>query len=681
MSVVTSVTEVTSTSERAPTRQRYRADVQGLRAVAVGLVVLDHAKVPFLAGGYVGVDVFFVISGFLITGLLLADTAARRRLSFSSFYARRALRILPAATAVIVVTDIASVLIMNFVNARSVLEDSVWSAFFAANLRFAREGTNYFSTGPVSPLQHLWSLAVEEQFYVVWPALLALTIFGYRALPWIRSRRATHASRELPRQRVAIVLVVIFAVSLYLSILQTASNASTAYFSTPARAWELAAGALLATIQPSLMRIPAAIRAACTWLGIAAIATAAVTYGASTSFPGDAALLPVLGACAVLAGGIGAPRLGANRLLAVGPMQFVGNISYSLYLWHWPMLVLAASYYGFTLNVWQNLAVVAVATVVATLSYYYLENPIRHWRSARARPSRALLLWPVALSSVLICVLVLQPSDPFGVGAVTAAPRGGAAAAVHRAVDAGLANDAIPARLSPNIADAATDFKSIGACSAYGHRTSRLCEMGDPHGKDLIVIFGNSHSTMWIPAMRIIARHAHWRFIPVVKEACGYADYVAPVTTQCAEWYQWALQQIRALHPDVVLIGNYVHGAWAPALANITQAMKKRVPRVVLMTDAPSIARVPADCLLQAGATQGTCLWHQSHHSLNALPVLKAIGRHERVQVVNATPWFCYHELCPSVIDTIIPYADTEHITEVYSKFLASDLGRALHLP
>jgi peptidoglycan/LPS O-acetylase OafA/YrhL len=576
------------------------------------------------------------------------------------------------------VTDVASVLIMNFVHARSVLTDSIWAAFFAANVRFARDGTNYFSTGPVSPLQHLWSLAVEEQFYIVWPAILALTIFGIHALRRNR-RRQLHARRALPRRRIAIVLLGIFAVSLYLSIRQTANNPATAYFSTPDRAWELAAGALLATIRPALARIPTAMRAACTWLGIAGIAVAAVTFGASTPFPGDAALLPVLGACAVLAGGVGAPRFGANRLLAVGAAQFVGNISYSLYLWHWPLLVLAADYYGFTLNVWQNLVVVAVAVVVSTLSYFYVENPIRHWRSARARPARALLLWPVALTSVLLCVLALQPSDPLGTDEITSVP-GGAATAVRSAVDAGLANDPIPTKLSPDIADATNDFKSIGACSAYGHRTSKLCEMGDPNGKDLIVVFGNSHSSMWIPAMRIIATQAHWRFIPIVKEACGYGDYVAPVMTECSEWYEWALRQIQALHPEEVLVGNYVHGAWESALSTITRAMKQLVPRVVLLTDAPTIARVPADCLLQPGATQGTCLWHQSHHSLDALPVLEAIGRDKRVQVVNAAPWFCYHLLCPSVIDAIIPYADTEHITEAYSEFLAPDLGRALHL-
>jgi peptidoglycan/LPS O-acetylase OafA/YrhL len=679
--VVTQVAEATSAPGSADRPQRYRADVQGLRAVAVGLVVLDHAKVRFLGGGFVGVDVFFVISGFLITGLLLDDTATRRHLSFGTFYARRALRILPAATVVIVATDVASVLIMNFVHARAVLTDSVWSAFFAANIHFAREGTNYFTpAGPVSPLQHLWSLAVEEQFYVVWPAILALTIFGLGAVGWRRHTSDATEPFALPRRRVAIVLVAIFGVSLYLSIRGTATNATAAYFSTPDRAWELAAGALLAVNQPWLAKLAASLRAVLSWLGVAAIGVAAVAYGTSTAFPGDAALLPVLGSCAVLVGGLGAPRFGANRLLALRPMQFVGNISYSLYLWHWPLLVLAWDYFGFTFTVWQNLEVVAAAIALSTVSYYFLENPIRHWRSARASPRRALVLWPVALTSVLACVLALQPSDPYGVGAVTGPPPGGAATAVRSAVDAGLANEAIPTTLSPDIADAATDFKSIGACSAFGHVTSRLCEMGDPHGKDLVVVFGNSHSSMWIPAMRIIARRAHWRFIPVVKEACGYSDYVASGHSECAEWYRWALLQIRALHPEVLVLGNYVHGAWAVALPTITTAMKQLVPRVILMTDAPGISRIPADCLLQHGATQGTCLWPQTLHSRSALPVLEAIGRDEHVQVVDDIPWFCWHRLCPSVIDATIPYADTAHITEAYSEFLATDLGRALHL-
>jgi peptidoglycan/LPS O-acetylase OafA/YrhL len=679
---VSTVSQEATESHRSTPRPRFRGDVQGLRAIAVGLVVLDHARVPLFEGGFIGVDVFFVISGFLITGLLLEDARTRRRVSFVAFYARRAARILPAATVVIVFTDIASVLIMNFINARSVLTDSVWAAFFAANLHFASEGTSYFNpTGPVSPLQHLWSLAVEEQFYVVWPAILAIALFGLAALPGRRTAPApAHRPKRLLRGRVALVLLVIFVVSLLLSISGTHTNAAAAYFSTVDRAYELAAGALLATLQPLIARIPSLIAAWSTWAGLALIAFGTFTFNAATPFPGADALVPVLGASAILAGGLRAPRNGANELLSRRPMQFVGNISYSLYLWHWPLLVLGSAYLGYVLNVWQNLVLVAMAVGLATASYYLVENPIRHAKVVRTRPKVALLLWPIALASIIVVALAAQPASPFGVAKNVIGSAHAAEKAVRVAVEAGLRGDPIPALLQPSLASAPYSFKSIGTCSAYGHTKSKLCEMGDPKGTHLIVLFGNSHSTMWVPAMRVVAQTDHWRFIPIVKEACDYQDYPMAGDNPCSEWYRWALTQIKRLHPDVVLIGNYVHKTWYKALPTIVTQMKPYVGHVVLMTDAPSIAMVPSDCLLQPGATQKTCLWPQNKKNLAAWPILKRIGTRYDVQVINNAPWFCWHDLCPSVIDTIIPYADTAHISGTYSKYLGPELGLALHL-
>jgi peptidoglycan/LPS O-acetylase OafA/YrhL len=663
-------------------RPRFRGDVQGLRAIAVGLVVLDHAKVPLFEGGFIGVDVFFVISGYLITGLLLEDARTRRHVSFISFYARRAARILPAATIVIVFTDLMSVIIMNFINARAVLNDSVWAAFFAANIHFASEHTNYFvPMGPVSPLQHLWSLAVEEQFYVVWPAILAVALFGLVGLPGRRRvARAERQPKRLLRGRVALVLLGISVVSLLLSISGTHTNATAAYFSTIDRAYELAAGALLATLQPLFARIPNPIAACCTWVGIGLIAFGAFTFNATTPFPGSAALVPVLGACAVLAGGLRNPIFGANELLSLRSMQFVGDISYSLYLWHWPLLVLGAAYFGYTLNVWQNLPLVALAVGLATASYYLVENPIRHAKVVRTRPKVALLLWPIALASILIVALLADPASPFGTAPpVTGGPRA-AEVAVEKAVKAGLRGAPIPSALQPSLSEAPYSFKSIGACSAYGHTTSKICEMGDPTGKKLIVLFGNSHSTMWVPAMRIVARKDHWRFIPLVKEACDYQNYPMGNDNQCALWYRWVLTQLQQLHPNVVLIGDYVHNKWYQALPTIIQQMQPLVGHIVILGDAPTVAMVPSDCLLQPGATQKTCLWPQSAKNLASWQILGQISRRYHVQVINNESWFCWHKLCPSVIDTIIPYADTAHITGTYSKYLAPELGLALNL-
>ena len=269
----------------------FRPDIQGLRAVAVLLVALNHAGVKRLSGGYVGVDVFFVVSGFLITGWLLRRSQSAGEVPFRKFYAARARRILPAATLALVATVVASYHWLNYVRALQAFRDSIWAAFFAANVRFADIGTDYFTRNdPPSPLQHFWTLAVEEQFYVVWPALLALAVVGLR---W-RHPRGSLTVDVAAKRRLTALLVVGIAVSLAYSIHETSINPVGAYFSTFARAWELAVGALVAVAASQLALLPRWIRASITWAGLAGVCAAAMTYTSQTPFPGYAALLPVL---------------------------------------------------------------------------------------------------------------------------------------------------------------------------------------------------------------------------------------------------------------------------------------------------------------------------------------------------------------------------------------------------
>jgi peptidoglycan/LPS O-acetylase OafA/YrhL len=301
----------------------HRRELQGLRAVAVLLVVLDHAGVPFLRGGYVGVDVFFVLSGYLITGLLLRQARRGGRIRLSEFYVRRARRILPAAVLTLVVTDLVAHQLLNLVRARQAVSDSVWAAFFMANVHFAQEGSDYFSQlQPPSPVQHYWTLAVEEQFYLVWPVVLA----GVLTVPCLR-------------RRLLWIVLAAAAASLAWSIHSTATDATYAYYSTATRAWELAVGAALAIAAPRL-------RGAAAWLGLACICTAAVAFSSSTPFPGYAALLPTVGAALVIAASNGS----ASRLLSRAPLRYVGDRSYAFYLWHWPVLVIAAEYVGHDLS-------------------------------------------------------------------------------------------------------------------------------------------------------------------------------------------------------------------------------------------------------------------------------------------------------------------------------------------
>ena len=657
---------------------RFRGDVQGLRAVAVGLVVLAHAGVPGLAGGFVGVDVFFVISGFLITGLLLKDAAGGGGIGFTSFYSRRAARILPAATLVIVTTTVVASQVLNAVRAKAVAVDSLWATLFAANVKFGRDGTDYFAADvPPSPLQHFWSLAVEEQFYLLWPALLAVALF------W-RTRRPARDGRprQLLRGRVAVVLLVLGGVSLWMSLSRTSSNPVGAYFSTFTRAWELAAGALLATVLPAVARLRGPVPAALGWLGLGGIALAAVRFDERTPFPGSAALLPVLATVAVLASGVTTPPGGPHLLLSRQPFRFVGDISYSLYLWHWPLLILAPEALGHRLSARETVVVVLAAVALSAASYHWVENPLRHAAvlTRPHRPRRALVLWPGAVATVVAVALLAPPAAP--ASAVTH-PRGteAAALAVQQAVAQGRAKAPIPDGISPAYTDMAASFRNLGECGAYHRLTSKLCEQGDPAGTKRVVVFGNSHTSMWLPGLRLDAKQAHWRLTPVIKEGCAYSDFFSTAELDdCQPWYDWALAQVDRLKPDLVVVGAFYRRTWRPGVQQVVEDLKKRAPRVLLMTDAPTVRERPVDCLLKKNANQGSCLWPHGQAHRDADTMAQDLAKDEGVEFVNTTPWFCYDGSCPSVVSGIATYADTVHVTDAYAAFLAPDLRPYLRL-
>ena len=673
----TAATPLASSSAKS----NFRPDIQGLRAVAVGLVALNHAGVGFVSGGYIGVDVFFVISGFLITGLMLNEAEETHHVSFANFYARRARRILPMATVVIIATVVASVVYMNFLRARTVIVDQIWTTLFAANVHFARIGTDYFaSDGPVSPLQHFWSLAVEEQFYVVWPAVLSLTLFGRSAFrrgePHPRTRR-----RRLLRGRVVLLLIVVGAWSLYTCIQDTRSSPVSAYFSTVGRLWELIAGALLATLLPGLRRIPSSVGAFTSWLGIAGIGFSAVVFNDQTAFPGTAALIPVLATCCVLIGGIHQPPRGAGIWLATKPMCFLGDISFSLYLWHWPILVLAAANAGHPLGVWSNLALLLGIVAMSACTYYGIENPIRHATAFFDHPRwRSFVILPVAVSLTLVLGVVIRPSTPTPAQATMPRQRNtDVLDEVRVAVAAGRANAPIPQVIDPAIERVAGDRLDLGSCSGLRKTKNTLCQMGDPKGKKLIVVFGNSHATMWIPAVQKIALTHQLRFIPIVKESCVYDSYVSPSSKKdCLDWFRWAEPKLAALHPDIVIVPAYVEARWKIGIPDLLERFSSVAPRVVLMSDAPGIDILPTDCLLLDGATQGTCLRPQRKRFRESEVILRRMASQHNAEFIDVHEWFCYQDRCPLVVNSTVVYRDTGHITATYSRFLTPALARAL---
>ncbi len=663
--------------ERAATSSNFRQDIQGLRALAVGVVVLDHAHIPWFGGGFIGVDVFFVISGFLITGLLLGDIAKHARVRFINFYSRRAQRILPAATVVILVTCSASIALLGIIQARSVLVDGVWAVFFGANIHFASVGTNYFAaSASTSPLQHYWSLAVEEQFYLVWPAVLGIVALVFR-----RKGAVGH----VPRLPIALTLVVVGGLSFYLSVVQTASNPTAAYFSTIDRTWELAVGALLAVVLPWLGRIPSALRCALSWSGLAGIITAALVFTTATAIPGYNALLPVLGCGALLVGGVGLPRYGAHSLLSIRPLRFLGDISYSLYLWHWPILIIAAAYGGARDTLSVRVVLVVVSGLVATLSYYGLENPLRHVRLLSQRTWRGLVLWPIATGLVIFIAVFGAPSVPFATAAGAANATMSPLNAVRAAVVAGQAADAVPALTDPGLLTASTDHVNLGACSQYPVFTGKVCNLGDANGAKTIVVFGNSHSVMWVPGLIVLAKQEHLKLYPVVREACAYEAFPDlnlewNIANGCTTFYDWAKVQIKKLHPDLIIIGTFSKTPhWVAGETSVVNTLKRLTPRLVLLGDTP-YTKAPAQCLLRSGASQGTCLSSERVLSTQVQAQVQAIASSTRVQSLDMTNLFCDDALCPAVINGLIPTWDGKHLTPQYSTSLAPALESALNV-
>jgi peptidoglycan/LPS O-acetylase OafA/YrhL len=665
---------------------RHRDDIQGLRAIAVLLVVLGHAGVPLVAGGFVGVDVFFVLSGYLITGLLLADALENGRVSLVRFYVRRARRILPAAALTLVATMIAAHHLLNFVRARDVVHDSMWAAFFAANSHFAAEGADYFQQGqPPSPIQHFWSLSVEEQFYFVWPTLLGLALFG------LVRRRASRA-------RLLLVIGAVGTASLAWSIHATADSRATAYFSTATRAWELALGAALAVATPFLAHVPGSVRIALGWAGIAAIACAAAVFSSATAFPGYAALLPTLGAAAVIASVEHHAAVG--RPLSLRPFRFVGDRSYALYLWHWPVLVIAAGYAGHSVSLGVKLGLVAFAFALSVVSYALVEDPLRRLRWPAPVGS---LAWPASAAAVVGVALLISGSindtarrieaaaasvkPPALVDTAAAAsrlerppdaPLPPVVAAVRAAEDAGP----IPSPLTPPVGSLRDDFyKFPNGCTPRGGATkSKVCRLGDASASKIIVVFGDSHAQMWMPTVLDMAQRDSWVVIPFVKVSCIPRMWFQR-TGQCPTWYRWATKRASALRPDVTLIMGSWANTWSPpraiqAVSKLSARMRGASRSVIVMDDPPGQTVDPTDCLLDSHSTMRTCSRAQTKTQQRTSAAIAANARRQHVGLIKSRGWFCAPTrngrriLCPLVINQTITYVDRGHVSKTYAQEL-----------
>ena len=688
--------------------------------MAVLLVVFCHAGVSSLQGGYVGVDVFFVLSGFLITGLLTAGATKSGYASLADFYSRRARRILPAAALTLVVTDVVAYALLNFVRAKAVFQDSIPASLFVANFHFIDQGANYFAQSqPPSPIQQFWTLSVEEQFYLVWPLIVLLVLAGVS----LRRRAQSAGSHRHPPttlsalRRLDVAIALIVAASLAWSVYYTHHDPAAAYFSTFTRAWELGLGAALSIAAARVARLPAQLRAALGWVGLGCIGVAAVSFSASTSFPGYAAVLPCAGAVLVILAGLGEGEasLAPGRVLSLWPFRYVGDRSYALYLWHWPALIIAMQYVGHRLSVGTNLLLVAGAFLLSIVSYAAVENPIRRMRWT---PSyKALVLWPVSVLAVLLVAgwgigrvdseatrlasagAPIFPGYSADSAAVTSSAgsssqtlldpssNGGALSAVIGAVQAARRGTAVPAALTPPASQLLNDYYHVpGYCSpGLDQSRSSVCAFGTGSAGHTVLVFGDSHAQMWMPAIEYMADQDRWLVRAVWKSGCSPDMWwkLTGASAACRAWFPWAVRTAQSVHANVVLLPINFGGlgsnpaAAGAGVSTLVRDFARPGTRVLVMGDDYPQTVQPVDCLLQANAKLESCMLRPSGAETAISRDIRSGATSAGAKYIDVTGWFCYQGECPMVIgDTVVPRDSSGHITTSY----AGELGEVFRV-
>jgi peptidoglycan/LPS O-acetylase OafA/YrhL len=652
-------------------------------------VLLCHAGLPFLAGGFVGVDVFFVVSGFLITRLLLAELEDTGRISLRRFYARRAKRLLPLTAFVLACVCALSLLLLSPVRAVEVSGDIVSSALYMANWHFASQSVDYFAQDiEPSPVLHLWTLAIEEQFYLVWPTIML-------GATWLWRRRG-RSVRPALWATLAIVLAGSFALGVHL----TEEQPAAAYFSTFGRAWELALGAALALL--GRVRVPRAAAAGIGWAGLGAIAYSAFAFDGGTPFPGVAALLPTLGAASLILAGssIHAQARGAPAaLLSLPPVRYVGRISYAWYLWHWPTLIFAAMIVGGPLSPAAGLAVIALSWIPTAATHHLIENPVRLSTALSRRPNRSIAVG-LACMAVGVCAGRLLTDLQPNLRTAPLADVKGAAALPEQPYPQRRAN-----AVRPNPLRAGEDRSRMyydGCLVGIDGTNSNRCLYGDPEGERTLILFGDSHALQYAPPLEELAEANDWRLIVLTKAECtpGEVKIRSMVAdreySQCDAWRDWTLRRIEMGDPrsaTVVMSGDTAYTAYdddgrelsgeegAAAmeggyLATLTRIHRAGLRTVVIKDTPVSTSDVPG-CVSEDLERLDSCAFRRVHDDtkeFDARAAQSAPGAH----LIDITPQICPGDLCRAVIGNALVYRDKSHLTATYARTLAPEIERGL---
>jgi peptidoglycan/LPS O-acetylase OafA/YrhL len=668
-----------------------RLDIEGMRAIAVGSVLAFHSGLTWFAGGFVGVDVFFVLSGFLITGLLAREVSRTGRVRLGAFWARRVKRLLPASATVLAFSALVTWIYLPITQRSAFGGDIVSAALYAVNWRLAGRSVDYLAEDVgASPVQHYWSLSVEEQFYLVWPLLILLV-----AIIWARRWR----------RGAFITLSTVTVLSFAWSVAQSHSSPQTAFFVSTTRIWELGIGALLALAATRVGRFPTALRAAAGWIGILAIAYAVLFFDGSTTWPGVNTLVPTVGAALMIASGI-APTPGSpQRLLSLAPMVWIGGLSYSLYLWHWPILIAAQAHFA-NLQVRYAVLLMLFSVVPAWLCHKYIENPIRFGKAFK--PTRRALGLGAALTAVGIGIgFTLSASASIGgvVREATPTEALGARALLDKAyADVVWSDIASVKDMRPLATEAVLDRPPLyddnpGCQVAGGVSKPKLCEFGDTSADRTIVIVGDSKIVQWETALSDLGKREGWKLVQITKSACAFTDaYVASGdTAQCRAWGKAALQEILKMKPDLVIASHHkgvarlklsttppsTEAVMADGMASYWRTLTAAGIPTVTLLDNPGPPNQPVyECVAQHPKDLSQCAFSRTvgYQNSGAPAQRAAAAKVPGVKVIDMSDTICPDgDRCAAVIGNVLVYRQGSHLTRTYIDSAETQLAAKLY--
>lgn len=649
-----------------------------MRAIAVLAVVLYHAQIPLFQGGYVGVDIFFVISGFLITSHLLGFILRTGRVPFGEFYAKRARRILPASFVILVLSVIGALLLFPPVLMRQVWMGAVATALYVPNILFGLQGVNYLAETTPSLFQHYWSLGIEEQFYLVWPLLMALSFWLFKRTRWVFW-----------------TLAVVSAVSFVASVVITPTAQPMAFFMLPTRAWELGVGGLIAFATRSRPQLVSGTAAgALGWLGVASVLASIVFFSAQTSFPGYMAAIPVAGTAAVIVSGAGTqtPAWATQRFLSIRPLVFIGLISYSIYLIHWPLIQLTQAAVGFQnpLPIWANVALSTLSVPLAYVLFRFVETPGRNLNVlVRGRASRT--LWSAAAGS-LACVLVATGAR---VAAGTRPESVAEAAPAFVASIDPVGTGFVPSNLDPELTAAMTDYSEAladGCNVPLTGRTPTNCVYGDPEAPRL-ALFGDSHALQWLPTLRELQEQGDFSIALYTKDGCTPLQVTrnrsGGTYLECDLWRDAALVSIaNDERIELVIMSSRttrwvadgeIGPEWKSALEQTITDLGR--PAVVI-ADTPTFrASVPVCLSAELNHADHCAVPTEEGLTLDLSLAEKEIVEGAGAAYIDMNPYLCNQEYCPAVLGNILGYRDVNHMTNAMARALApAFLEEAAHV-